>query len=294
MDTSASQTGCGRVTYTSITEGGTNPGDFDETLPTTPFHEGTCEATEMFPSTFTPSTEGPRSATLTYMTNVGPLVQTLMGTGTNTAPVANAGPDQTVREGTMVMLNGSATDADAHDAGGPFSFNWMQTATGGLPPVAGFPTSTEDPSFTAPTIPASATAEKRTLTFSLDAADLHGKPDATPDTVNIIVCDIIVGQDDNAPPAATPSRLRLDPCTNTFCWVRPDGTVVNGSVAFTFSATTVSFNGTAPGSLGLQGAINKAGRSMTARLFSTIRGGPPALSLTDNNIDNTPAPAACP
>ncbi|NIP18165.1 MAG: hypothetical protein GWM87_08410, partial [Xanthomonadales bacterium] len=40
------------------------------------------------------------------------------------APVANAGPDQTVQELTVVNLSGSATDAN----GDPITYSWAQTA----------------------------------------------------------------------------------------------------------------------------------------------------------------------
>ena len=59
----------------------------------------------------------------------------------NTAPVANAGPDQTVNPGTTVTLQGSGTDADND----PLTYSWSQTAG---PSVSLSGASTPTPTFT--------------------------------------------------------------------------------------------------------------------------------------------------
>lgn len=79
-------------------------------------------------------------------------------TPTNQAPVANAGPNQSVNAGDLVTLNGSgSTDPD----GDTLTFAWTQT-TGTAVTLTG--AGTANPTFTAPT-----TTE--TLTFKLTVSD---------------------------------------------------------------------------------------------------------------------------
>jgi hypothetical protein len=93
----------------------------------------------------------------------------------NTAPVANAGPNQTVAAGAQVTLNGSASsDADGSISG----YAWSQTAGTA---VTLSNSSAAQPTFTAPS-PAGAT----TLTFSLVVTDNRGQA-STASTVNILV-----------------------------------------------------------------------------------------------------------
>jgi Protein of unknown function (DUF1800)/Bacterial Ig domain len=96
----------------------------------------------------------------------------------NTAPVANAGSDQQVSEGSSVTLNGGGTDVD----GDTLTYSWQQTAGAVTVNLVGANTAT--PSFTAPAINA-----YTTLTFTLTVSD--GRGGTGKDSVDINVQDIM-------------------------------------------------------------------------------------------------------
>lgn len=90
----------------------------------------------------------------------------------NTPPVANAGPDQSVRTNGAITLNGAgSSDSDGSIA----SFSWVQTA-GSTVILSG--ADTASPSFTAP-------GAAQTLTFQLTVTDNEGATGV--DTVNVTV-----------------------------------------------------------------------------------------------------------
>jgi len=93
----------------------------------------------------------------------------------NTAPVANAGPDQTVSAGATVTLDGtSSSDADGHS----LSYAWTQTSGTSVNLSS---STASQPTFTAPTAVSTAT-----LIFSLVVTDSIGDASSA-DTVTITV-----------------------------------------------------------------------------------------------------------
>lgn len=288
--TTVDTTGCGSVTFTSITEAGANPGDFSQTLPATPFTLNDCSTSVTFPSTFSPTGPacgGPRSATLTYTTSAGTIVQTLTGTGTNTAPVANAGPDQTVPEGALVTLAGSATDSDAHDAGGPFTFAWTQT---GGPPVTLSNPAAANPTFTAPEVPNGTCV---TLTFSLVVSDQHGCPDATPDTVLIRVADTIELSDDSNGNCVKITMTCTTAGAAVYCFKTGAGTTFTGPCTVTVSGNTINVQSTAADPNALQGILD-VGRCRGNARLTISRLTPTVTHTITSNVNACDDACACP
>lgn len=115
----------------------------------------------------------------------GPDSVSIHVTNLNQTPVANAGPDQTVNENTLVTLNGTLSADPDLDA---LSFTWTQTA-GPLVTLTGG--ATASPTFTAPAVGAGGMM----FTFRLVVSD--GQVSSAADTVNILV------QDTNDPPVCT-------------------------------------------------------------------------------------------
>ncbi|HXF06415.1 MAG TPA: PKD domain-containing protein [Blastocatellia bacterium] len=96
----------------------------------------------------------------------------------NTAPIADAGPDQRVDEGTVVTLDGTGSrDPD----GDPITFEWRQVA--GPPVTLSDPTSPR-PTFTAPIV-SPTVSPPVVLTFELVVSD--GRLLSDPDQVQITV-----------------------------------------------------------------------------------------------------------
>ena len=97
--------------------------------------------------------------------------------GRNDAPTANAGPDQTVAEGAMVTLDGSASSDPEMQT---LAYTWTQTA--GVDVTLSDATAAS-PTFTAP----DNLAADATLTFSLSVRDAQGLVSAFRSTVEITV-----------------------------------------------------------------------------------------------------------
>ncbi len=121
----------------------------------------------------------------------------------NRRPIANAGPDQTVPDGTLVTLDGTRSfDPD----GDGITFRWTQTAG---PAVTLVGATTPRPSFTAPNLAVTEAASVR-LTFSLVVSD--GRLSSVPDTVDVVVQNLIRLDDSRR----SGNRLVLNLATNTF------------------------------------------------------------------------------
>jgi hypothetical protein len=90
------------------------------------------------------------------------------------APIANAGPSQTVNQGSAVTLNGA--ESFAQNGATIVSYQWIQTSG---TPVSLNGANTATPTFTAPTSTTS-------LTFSLTVTDSTGAV-SSPSTVTIAV-----------------------------------------------------------------------------------------------------------
>jgi hypothetical protein len=136
--------------------------------------------------------------------------------GGNVPPIADAGPDQTVTEGSLVTLNGSAS----RDPGGAIAtFAWTQRQG---PAVALSNAAAPQPTFTAPRVGAGAVA----LEFALTVTDNDGL--ASTDTV---IININVAPTANAGPdqevdesrEGLPSLVTLDGSAST----DPDGTIAS-------------------------------------------------------------------
>jgi hypothetical protein len=95
----------------------------------------------------------------------------------NNPPVAEAGPNQTVDEGSAVTLNGS--NSFDPDFGDSITYQWIQT--GGSPTVTLNGANTATPTFTAPNVGPGGTS----LTFELTVTDLGGLEDSDTTTVNV-------------------------------------------------------------------------------------------------------------
>lgn len=129
-----------------------------------------------------------------------PATVTITINSVNDAPVADAGPDQTVVERTKVTLNGSgSTDVDD----GIDSYLWIQT---GGPTVELSDPSSATPVLTAPGVG----PQGEVLTFKLTVRDKASEPDT--DTVTITVSNVLVTGDidDNGTVDLTDAILVLE------------------------------------------------------------------------------------
>ena len=182
--------------------------------------------------TFVAPTVGAGGATIVFdltvtdpQTLTGPDSVSVFVTNVNQPPLANAGPDQTVNENTLVTLNGTGSLDPDLDA---LSYSWTQIAGPGVALTGG---TTANPTFTTPSVVGGGT----TITFRLIVSD--GQASSAPDTVSIHVLDT------NDPPVCTlaqPSVASLWPPNHTMVPVSIQGVTDpnNEAVTFTFPAVT--------------------------------------------------------
>ena len=118
---------------------------------------------------------------------------TITVTAGNVAPVANAGPDQTVDSGSTVTLDGSGSTIDRRSTFDSFgdSFVWKRTDGTGAPVTLSYPSDPFyflKPTFTADTLALG--AADVTHVFTLTVTDTKGETDT--DTVTVTVIDPFV------------------------------------------------------------------------------------------------------
>ena len=229
--------------------------------------------------TFAAPNVGMGGAALTFslkVTDKGGLTSTaactVNVTWVNTPPTANAGPDQTVRTGATVTLNGSSsTDPDD----GIASYRWTQT--GGVA-ITLQNANTATPTFVAPPV----SQGSQTLTFQLTVTDHGGLQSSDSCIVNVSAA--------NAPPIANAGSdqtvyvgqtVKLDGSKSSdtddgiasYRWTQTSGPPVTLSsptaVSPTFKAPAVTQDGTALGFL--LTVTDKGGLSATSRCTVTVR-----------------------
>lgn len=160
-------------------------------------------------------------------------------------PVASAGEDQSVPEGTLVTLDGSGGTPSCSDP----VYTWTQLA--GMAVTLDV-TDPAMPTFTAPLVPMGG----ETLTFQLVVSD--GQQDSEPDTINVTVTNVnhapvAVAGDDQTVAEASPVTLNggdsydVDDDPLTYTWLQTSGTFVTldltDPIRPTFAAPLVSLVG---------------------------------------------------
>jgi hypothetical protein len=138
-------------------------------------------------ASFTAPNVGPEGASLTFQLTVYYFFNGYIYSDTDTTvvnvsfvndpPTADAGPNQTVDEGSAVTLNGS--NSFDPDFGDSITYQWIQT--GGTPTVTLNGANTAAPTFIAPNVGPGGTS----LTFELTVTDLGGLEDSDTTTVNV-------------------------------------------------------------------------------------------------------------
>jgi hypothetical protein len=138
------------------------------------------EQIQLLPSFTAPTVATTLTFSLTVKDSTGAVsspaivVITVSGNNGNQPPIANAGPSQTVSQGSIVTLVG--TGSFSPNGGTIVSYSWTQTSG---TPVSLNGANTATPTFTAPTGTTS-------LTFSLTVTDSTGAV-SSPSTVTVTV-----------------------------------------------------------------------------------------------------------
>ena len=179
----------------------------------------------------------------------GSSIQSTFGGGGDTfvakisfTPTANAGPDQSVPEGTLVTLDGTGSSGD--------SLTYMWTQVPGIPTAALSGATSAHPTFSAPHVPAAG----GTVTFKLVVCEGTSSNCSDPGTVNVHIINVNhppvadAGPDQTVQegsPVMLDGRGSYDPDVESFTYewkqiLGPAVTVLGGNTAQpTFVAPTV-------------------------------------------------------
>jgi hypothetical protein len=209
---------------------------------------------------------GMTAVTLTVTDSQGASAE-CMGTVTvtNNPPAVNAGPDQTIAEGSLVMLTGSGNDVNS---GQSLSFQWTQTS-GPSVTLNGATTSTA--TFTAPNGPAM-------LSFQLKATDSCLV--SVTDEVKVTVVDLLVVQDDR-----NGNCLSVNLQAGTYTFKTVGHGIFMGQATASRQGDFLIIRSRSGSANRLEGAVDLRRRTGKA----TLRVGTRTFGISDANIDNNGA-----
>ncbi|HEY6908405.1 MAG TPA: PKD domain-containing protein [Myxococcales bacterium] len=204
------------------------------------------------------------------------------------APIANAGPNQTVASGALVTLDGSGS---SDPAGLPLSFAWSQVSG---PAVTLLGANTVNPSFTAPTIPAGQPAAALVFALVVTDANLSSAPSTVTITVNPLPPLPVANAGPNQT-VASGALVTLDGSASTsalpltFAWSQTGGPLVTLTGAATanptFTAPIVPFN-SPPATLVFTLVVSDAnGTSAPSSVTITVNPAPPPPPVANAGPD---------
>jgi hypothetical protein len=178
----------------------------------------------------------------------------------NQAPVANAGPNQTIPEGTLVTLDGSNSTDPGNS---PLTYMWTQTAG---PQVSLSSQTAVQPTFTAPTVGTAGAA----LTFQLTVTNQLGLKSSASCIVNVTWS--------NAPPTANAGPNQTVP-EGTAVTLDGSGSTDSDDGIATYvwkqiAGPAVTLTTTTPSqAMFIAPNVGQAGTSLTFQLTVTDKGG---------------------